>query len=114
MANYPPLSLSSKMPFGKYKGDTIRSIIKNNPGYIDWLVNNTSVRINFDEQNQEDELEEYLSAHPNPYGLNSYELRIAVLASLCIVRKQGEPGLDDWDDTQYARPDHSSYYGSVY
>lgn len=114
MANYPPLSLSSKMPFGKYKGDTIRSIIKNNPGYIDWLVNNTSVKINFEEQEQEDELEKYLNKHPNPYGLNLFELRIAVLSAMNTITKRGEPGLNDWDDTQYVKPDHFSYYGSVY
>lgn len=114
MANYPPLSLNSKMPFGKHKGLQVKVLLEKYPDYVEWLLANTSVRINFEEQKQKDEFEKYLQKHPNPYGLNPYELRIAVLSTLSIINKQGEPGLDDWDDTKYIKPDHSSYYGSVY
>ncbi len=114
MANYPPLSLNSKMPFGKHKGLLIKVLVERHPDYVDWLLANTDVKITFEEQEQEDELEKYLNKHPNPYGLNLFELRIAVLSAMNTITKRGEPGLNDWDDTQYVKPDHFSYYGSVY
>lgn len=41
--SYPILNLGNKMPFGKYKGLTVSTIIANNPSYIFWLMENTMV-----------------------------------------------------------------------
>lgn len=35
--------------FGKHKGETIRSVIAADPGYIKWAIENTSFRLNSDE-----------------------------------------------------------------
>lgn len=39
----PELLLESAMPFGKYKGKTVQSIIDDDHEYISWLVENTDV-----------------------------------------------------------------------
>jgi len=33
------------MPFGKYKGELIGTVIENNPGYMQWAVNSTDLRL---------------------------------------------------------------------
>lgn len=115
MAKYPPLSLNSKLPFGKYRGRIVRDIIKEDTQYIEWLVNNTSVEINFDEVEQEDELHKYILDHYNPYNLAYSELRLAILSSLNVVKKQGNPTVGDWDDEVYQKPEYKSVrYGAVY
>jgi len=119
MADYPPLRLDSRMPFGKYKGFTLREIGRNDKSYVIWIHEKTTAKLDFnpytaDYSEEEDLLLDYLKKHPNPYNLEFDELKKAVMVSLTIVKKKGEPGLDDWDDTQYAKPDFSSYYGSVY
>lgn len=125
MAKYPPLTLDCRMPFGKYQGLTLREIGQKSRSYVVWVHEQTSAALSFDPykvdyhekpklQGDDGLLQEYLDKHSNPYNLNPYELKIAVLSTLAIVNKQGEPGLGDWDDTKYVKPDYSSYYGSVY
>lgn len=42
---YKPLQLTSKMPFGKYKGKTLDYIRKFHYSYLEWLKENTSVNL---------------------------------------------------------------------
>ena len=35
--NYPKLTLSTKIPFGKYKGELVYDVIKEDLSYIQWL-----------------------------------------------------------------------------
>lgn len=35
------INLDEEIPFGKYRGTLMRKIIEKDPGYIDWMVNNT-------------------------------------------------------------------------
>lgn len=39
------LNLGDKMPFGKYQGETLQNIIHTDPGYMDWIVGNTDIRV---------------------------------------------------------------------
>lgn len=39
------LTKKDKLPFGKYKGMSIKTVLKNDPGYLCWLVDNTSINI---------------------------------------------------------------------
>ena len=34
------LHLNSKMPFGKFTGLTVEEIVKNDPNYMNWILNN--------------------------------------------------------------------------
>jgi hypothetical protein len=38
--SYPVLTLESTMPFGTHKGSSIEAIVKTNPSYITWLMEN--------------------------------------------------------------------------
>ena len=42
MITYKPLSLNDKMPFGKYKGITLSSLLEHDRGrdYLSWIVYN--------------------------------------------------------------------------
>lgn len=42
------LSILDTMPFGKYRGDLIGTVIEEDPRYIYWAINNTDLRL--DEQ----------------------------------------------------------------
>jgi hypothetical protein len=42
---YPPLNLESNLPFGKYKGDLLEDVIMEDPGYVEWLIENTDVTL---------------------------------------------------------------------
>ena len=42
---YPPIELDDKMRFGKHKGETVATLIENNHGYIDWLVDNGVIEL---------------------------------------------------------------------
>lgn len=97
MAQYPPLSLDSRMPFGKYKGMVVRQMMKEDPAYTKWLLENTSVKVCPGEAKQEDELQAFLQAHPNPFRLNPWELKVAVLSRLSQVKKFANPSTNDWD-----------------
>jgi len=44
MSRYKPLRLGDKMPFGKYKGLTIKEIITKDYNYFKWLENQTNVK----------------------------------------------------------------------
>lgn len=44
MPRYKPLRLDDNMPFGKYKGFTIREIIEMDSQYFNWLKNKTDVQ----------------------------------------------------------------------
>jgi hypothetical protein len=39
------LSIVDKMPFGKFAGELIGTIIEDEPTYIFWAINNTDLRI---------------------------------------------------------------------
>lgn len=39
------MSGKEKMLFGKYKGNTIDSILENNPSYLVWLDENTAFKV---------------------------------------------------------------------
>ena len=45
---YPPLTLESNLPFGKYKDCSLRDIIMENPNYIQWLIDNCNVELDAD------------------------------------------------------------------
>lgn len=114
MVKYPPLSLNSKLPFGKYKGRIVKDVIKQDAQYIEWLVNNTSVEINFDEKEQEDELHRFISNHPNPFDLPYFELKIAILSSLNRIKKLGKPTVNDWDEEVYQKKEYANVvYGNA-
>lgn len=36
------LGLKSKLPFDKYKGDTVEKIIDNDPSYLKWIIDVTA------------------------------------------------------------------------
>lgn len=38
-------SILDTMPFGKYKGELIGTVIEENPDYIYWAINNTDFRL---------------------------------------------------------------------
>ncbi len=42
---YPKLTPDDIIPYGKYKGMTFRRIYSEDPDYISWFINNTSVDI---------------------------------------------------------------------
>lgn len=33
--------LSDVIPFGKHKGETVRKVLDEDPGYLEWLMDNT-------------------------------------------------------------------------
>jgi len=39
------LNQFDEMPFGKYKGELIGTVIEDDPQYIYWAINQTSLRI---------------------------------------------------------------------
>jgi len=43
-STYPKLVLNSTIPFGKYKGRIVVSVIKSDPGYVDWLLMKTETK----------------------------------------------------------------------
>jgi len=38
-------SILDTMPFGKYKGELIRTVIEEDPDYIYWAINDTDFRL---------------------------------------------------------------------
>lgn len=40
-----PLRILDPMPFGKYRGELIGSIIEDDAEYMTWAINNTALRI---------------------------------------------------------------------
>lgn len=42
------LSVLDTMPFGKYRGELIGTVIENDADYIYWAINNTELRLNED------------------------------------------------------------------
>lgn len=110
MSKYPPLKLSSIMPFGKYQGKLVKDIVAINRGYIQWLEDNGIAR--FDLTEEKDELAEYLLNHPNPFNLEPAELYKAVASTLTRVKKKGDPQIGDWDNIKYVPP--VPMYGKAY
>lgn len=45
---YPPLTMESLMPFGKYEGEQIEDLLVDQPEYLIWLRDNTDTV--FDEE----------------------------------------------------------------
>jgi retron-type reverse transcriptase len=43
-------SILDTMPFGKYKGELVGTVIEENSNYIFWALNNTSFRLDNDAQ----------------------------------------------------------------
>jgi len=113
---YPPLGLDSTMPFGKYKGRTIRELMKVDQQYLNWLTENTTVRISYEQVKQENDFDKTLLEHPNPCQLSLNLLKIAIIANSSRIKMFGDPGIDDWDDYKYVKPEKKevSYYGSTY
>ena len=60
MAYSDHMTLTSRMPFGKYGGDRIETIISNDVNYFQWMVNKTE--LNF----YEEVLEVYEEKKENP------------------------------------------------
>lgn len=60
-----PISLSSKMYFGKYKGETIEDIIENDPQYVDWCLENVK---HFSLNDEAEELLNSIERGYNEYG----------------------------------------------
>lgn len=42
---FPPIELNQPFPFGKHKGKTLKHIIERDISYLDWLMENTDVKI---------------------------------------------------------------------
>lgn len=40
--SYPVLDLDDELPFGKYKGRPLRDVIEDDPGWIQWAIENIS------------------------------------------------------------------------
>jgi hypothetical protein len=38
-------SILDMMPFGKYRGELVGTVIEGAPDYIDWAINNTDFRL---------------------------------------------------------------------
>lgn len=45
---YDPLHFNDAMPYGKYKGQTIGSIIQSDPEYLQWCINNVNLKLDED------------------------------------------------------------------
>ncbi len=39
------LTLKSPIPWGKYKGECVNTILKHDPQYMQWLLNETSIAV---------------------------------------------------------------------
>lgn len=46
--SYDPLHFNDAMPYGKYKGQTIGSIIQSDPEYLQWCQNNVNLQLDED------------------------------------------------------------------
>lgn len=46
--SYDPLHFNDAMPYGKYKGQTVGSIIQSDPEYLQWCQNNVSLSLDED------------------------------------------------------------------
>lgn len=116
MKKYPPLGLNSTMPFGKYKGVTIRELIKKDQQYLNWLTENTSVEISYEQVKQESDFDKKVLEHPNPCSLPLSLLRIAMTVNSTRITTPGKPSLDDWDDYEYVEPERKEVkgYGNTY
>lgn len=94
MSDYPPLTLVSRLPFGKYVGYTVKEVMSIDEGYIKWWLQNVDIPITMEE---EDELDEYITNHPNPFNLNRSQLTKAIVFTLTRITTKGYPTADDWD-----------------
>ena len=45
---YDPLHFNDTMPYGKYKGQTIGTIIQSDPEYLQWCINNCNLALDED------------------------------------------------------------------
>lgn len=45
---YDPLHFNDAMPYGKYKGQTIGTIIQSDPEYLQWCKNNLNLNLDED------------------------------------------------------------------
>ena len=45
---YDPLHFNDVMPYGKYKGQTVGTIIQSDPDYLVWCQNNVSLNLDED------------------------------------------------------------------
>jgi energy-coupling factor transporter ATP-binding protein EcfA2 len=43
-------SLKTTLPFGKHRGKTVESVIKNEPSYIEWCLNSDTVRMDLNDE----------------------------------------------------------------
>lgn len=50
-------SILDAMPFGKYKGELVGTVIEEDSNYIFWAINNTSFRLDNDAQKYFEEME---------------------------------------------------------
>ena len=50
-------SILDTMPFGKYKGELVGTVIEEDSNYIFWAINNTSFRLDNDAQKYFEEME---------------------------------------------------------
>lgn len=119
------LHLDSAMPFGKYKGYTLREIGIKDLSYLYWLYDKSDADLGFDpytidfsedDKREYDEilLGDYLDNHPNPFNLERWELKAAVLSNITRVKKVGNPTVDDWDDEVYQKPEYKNVvYGNA-
>lgn len=48
MPDYKPLSLDDNMPYGKYKGQTLREIISKDKDYMEWIIEQHSLNVTDD------------------------------------------------------------------
>lgn len=40
---YKPLELEDPIPFGKHKCELVKHVVEDDPSYIEWMIDNTSV-----------------------------------------------------------------------
>ena len=52
-------SILDTMPFGKYKGELVGTVIEEDSNYIFWAINNTSFRLDNDAQKYFKEMKEH-------------------------------------------------------
>lgn len=45
---YDPLHFNDAMPYGKYKGQSVGSIIQSDPEYLQWCINNVNLQLDED------------------------------------------------------------------
>jgi len=89
------LSLQSTMPFGKYQGQTIKQIIDENRGYVEWLINNID-NMAFDEK-----VLEILSLSDSLLSINAEKLKQFRSEVKHYEKEYDDYGYNDYDSNNW-------------